>query len=236
MKTNAVLVAANEVVQGGLKFTTITSVVVSERKLSACLKRFRCIRRRFHLTHNPPLASDEVVEITPFNEEFAHVQVLRANGKSYSGYVDRLELDVSSEPGDLPKPELLAKRQWALLAGAQFVMLSQGSKTIEDDDNVQYTTSGYRSSTRPNFLVFKRVNSIFWRLEFAYINTNYNTSATQNIQGASYLKRNIEAKCDFRMRLTSTWSAFAEVRLSVIASESPLLIGYEGGLGLIYWL
>ena len=107
---------------------------------------------------------------------YTRVQVKRA-GKWRVGYV------FSS---DLESPDVVTSRgEFGFGAGGMYSYLKHAGKDFETDDQVQYSTEDFTSSSFSPFFLVQYGQQDFWRFIFTYRLTAYTSSASTDLPGAS---------------------------------------------------
>lgn len=117
----------------------------------------------------------EKVAVRQRGAAYTRVQVKR-DGKWKAGYV---------LTSDFENPEVSSPRgQFAFGLGGLYSYLHHAKKEFETDDQVQYTTDSFSSSTFSPFLTIQYGNQNFWRLHLAYRTTEYSSSASTDVPGS----------------------------------------------------
>jgi hypothetical protein len=113
------------------------------------------------------------------SEDFWRLRVQR-KGRWYQGFVRREDV-----AGPLNLPAHTARGNWGLGGGLEYTSLLQKGKSFETDDQVQYSTSDYKSLAIAPFFVGQWHYEDFWRLTLAQKKTHYTATATANVVGSS---------------------------------------------------
>jgi len=131
-----------------------------------------------------PRAGAQILVMTQEGEKIA----LRQRGKTYSRVQVkrdgkwRLGYVVNS---DLESPEVVTSRgDFGFAGGGMYSYLRHGGKEFETDDQVQYSTEEFASSSFSPFLLVQYGQEDFWRLIVAYRLTEYSSTATTDVPGA----------------------------------------------------
>lgn len=195
----------------------------------------------------------ERVAVRQRGDQFTRVQVKR-EGKWRVGYV---------LTSDFENPEVSTPRgNFAFGLGGMFTYLHHAKKEFETDDQVQYTTDAFSSSTFSPFLTVQYGQRNFWRLQLAYRTTEYSSSASTDVPGAAPRELSLEHTM-ISGELQKVWTPFVSpalyfgggfeiaraidadlvlggVRLPVASSDLPTYIGGHlvvgGQLDMARWL
>lgn len=98
----------------------------------------------------------------------------KRNGKWRSGYIEFTEI----EPYVAPKVP-----NWGLGGGVEYDYLTQGGRSFETNDQIQWTTSKFTSTGTSPFLTLQYKRDDFYRLTLAYKLTHFTSATTTNVVG-----------------------------------------------------
>lgn len=133
--------------------------------------------------------------------EFSRVQVKR-DGKWKSGYL--LNEDLFKEPEAPSK----ISGDWGVGGGFLYTQLQHKGKSFETEDQVQYTTDAYSSTSMSPFFVIQYLQRDFWRVFATYRMTDYTSKARTNVSGSQERKVELQHKM-FSVIVQRLWTPFA---------------------------
>jgi hypothetical protein len=125
------------------------------------------------------LEPDEEISKSPASDEGYWRIRVRRKDKWLTGFVRKSDLE--GEPaadGDT------FRRKWGFGGGLEYTSLDQKGKSFQTDDQVQYTTTDYKSAMLAPFVTLQMNERDFWRLTVAEKKTNYTSTASTNIVGS----------------------------------------------------
>jgi hypothetical protein len=118
----------------------------------------------------------ERIVIRKRGDRYTRVQVLRG-GKWRAGYVFNT---------DLESPDVVTSRgEFGFGAGGLYSYLQHAGKDFETDDQVQYSTEDFMSTSFSPFLLMQYGQEDFWRFIFTYRLTAYTSSANTNLSATN---------------------------------------------------
>ncbi|MBX3022329.1 MAG: SH3 domain-containing protein [Bdellovibrionales bacterium] len=123
------------------------------------------------------LTRGERVAIGKVEGEYTRIR-LKRSGKIYGGYV------LSAELYGKRAVDLYAQDGWAIGAGPLISSLDQKGKSFHTEDQVEYTTSNYKSQMVSGLFWVQVARKNFWRFFAGTRLTRYKATAVKDIPGS----------------------------------------------------
>lgn len=122
------------------------------------------------------LSPQEKFQVGPRDNGYRRIRVYR-DGRWRAGYVS---VDALENMGGAA-----SFGEWGLGAGVLYSVLTQAQRSFKTQDEVEYATSDYKSSSSFPLLVGQMGRNSFWRYSFSLRKTDFLGSATSSVSGSA---------------------------------------------------